>query len=56
MKKEQAMLRVGLVMLALVFSADAALAQWGSPYYGRSPYRQAAAAGQLLLPVRWMGR
>ena len=39
------MLRVGLVMLALVVSADAALAQWGSPYYGRSPYRQGPPQG-----------
>jgi lipoprotein-anchoring transpeptidase ErfK/SrfK len=45
MKKEQTMLRAGLVMLALVLSADAALAQWGSPYYGRSPYRQGYQGG-----------
>ena len=44
------MLRVGLVMLALVFSADAALAQWGSPYYGRSPYRQGPPPGSFFGP------
>jgi lipoprotein-anchoring transpeptidase ErfK/SrfK len=42
--KEQAMLRVALVMLAMVFTADVALAQWGPPY-GRSPYRQAPPQG-----------
>ena len=47
------MLRAGLVMLALVFSADAALAQWGSPYYGyygRSPYRQGPPPGSFFGP------
>jgi lipoprotein-anchoring transpeptidase ErfK/SrfK len=42
--KEQAMLRVGLVMLAMLLAADAALAQWGPPY-GRSPYRQGQPQG-----------
>jgi hypothetical protein len=32
-------------MLAVVFTADTALAQWGPPSYGRSPYRQGPPPG-----------
>jgi lipoprotein-anchoring transpeptidase ErfK/SrfK len=44
-KGDKVMLRVVVVMLAAVFSANAALAQWGPPTYGRSPYRQAPDSG-----------
>ena len=43
------MLRVGLVMLAVAFTAEVALAQWGPPGYGRSPYRQGPPSGLFSL-------